>query len=468
MSRAAPNKAAGAGTTTDSVVPTLRVMRLQSPELHKPFAPGLEPSNNSLQNALCLPDSIAVFVGEKFTAYLGIINSNKYLPIRKLSVNAMLQTPTNRWQLHSPLDAGSSVGGGMDVAPNAGVDAIVSHDIEEPGQHILRVEVSYISAEGNSKTFRKFYRFQVVTPILVSCKVLRAGDATCFVSVLVEWNSETEQQQPSSPSGSSNNADKKPQLMMSEVEIQPQSGLTVTRVDDTAAADNKQTLTAVDLLEQLHLLTPGGSYQYLFKLQATSKEAILRGVAAGDTLGKAVVTWCKAMGETGRVLSPPIVCPVVNPEIPTRPNSNFVVYNSGLSVDVAAAVSLNNKNLIISDVAQRLPVTVEPIDPPTRMQLHVPREVQFLVVNHGTVPMNLQLQFRLSQMNGIAICGSSYQSLGEVSPNGGSTVASARFMPLAAGMLKVQGCYVQDLATEQEIAQPALFQTFVNDGQVEQ
>ena len=49
----------------------------------------------------------------------------------------------------------------MSILVAGWVDAIVSHDIEEAGQHILRVEVAYVTVEGHSKTFRKLYRFNV-------------------------------------------------------------------------------------------------------------------------------------------------------------------------------------------------------------------------------------------------------------------------------------------------------------------
>jgi hypothetical protein len=431
-------------------------MRLQSPQLHQPFS-GSIASTNIIQNSLCLPDSLGVFVGERFTAYLGILNASKSMSIRKLAVSALLQTPTQRWNLPSPLDPASSVNGGTDIAPNSGIDAIVSHDIEEHGQHILRVEVSYINEEGNTKTFRKFYRFQVVSPLIVTSKVLRAGDTACFVSVIVSWNSADQ------PQNDDNNA----QLLISEVDFAPSPGLTATSLNTKVDFEAKDKPSAIDLFDKLTLLTYDGCCRYLFKVEATSKEAIFQGVVHGDNLGRAIVTWRKAMGETGRIASSPVLCPAAQPEIPTlgsNAEKNFVVFNSGLPVDVAASAASSSKGIsdgTASDLAKRLPVTVQPIDSPALMQLHSAHEVEFLVVNHGTLPMNLQLRFRMPPTSGLSVCGISCQTLGEVPPNGGSTVAAVRFMPLAAGLLTVKGCSIIDVASEKEIAQPALFQTFV-------
>lgn len=85
-----------------------------------------------------------------------------------------------------PLKRGNS-NGGVDVPPEAGIDAIVSHVLEEPGQHILRVEVGYGSADGQ-KTLRKFYRFQVSVPLIIDASAYKSGESTCFVSLDVQNN----------------------------------------------------------------------------------------------------------------------------------------------------------------------------------------------------------------------------------------------------------------------------------------
>ena len=77
--------------------------------------------------------------------------------------------------------------GGVDVGPESGIDAIVSHVLEEPGQHILRVEVGYGSPEGQ-KTLRKFYRFQVSVPLILCASTFKIDESTCFVSLDVQNN----------------------------------------------------------------------------------------------------------------------------------------------------------------------------------------------------------------------------------------------------------------------------------------
>ena len=212
----------------------------------------------------------------------------------------------------------------------------------------------------------------------------------------------------------------------------------------------------------------------------------MRGIAAGDELGKAVFTWSKTMGETGRIASSAIRCPAIarptpdpadgnlndnnNQNDPLVSDKNFVVHGSGLSVDVAAAAAKRAAangvmpGLGVKAIDKLLPVTVEPIRPPTRLQLAVPQEFQFLVMNHTTNPMTVQLQLRFEDQNqmGLAVCGHSFKSLGELPPHGGCTIVKMRLTAIAAGLLRCHGCYVVDLTTGKEIAQPPLFDVFVD------
>lgn len=448
----------------ETAVPTLRVMRLQNPELHTPSSGCLD-NQPLLNNALCLPDSLDVYVGETFTAYLGVINSSRQTSIRRLTVTAQLQTPTQRWQLPSPLDGsttsttavtGATAGGlqgyGMDVPPMAGVDAVVSHAIEEPGQHILRVEVSSLAADGNLKTFRKFYRFQVTHPVVLRERAVRAGDAACWVTLSIEYVNNAEY------------ANSKDVMVIANVEFQTSNGLTakcvgkptiqrtnnnnnntsygkkISEVKEETGA--KSTLNVLELYDQAHIMQRGTVVRYLFHVQATSEESKLRGLASDDSLGKVVVTWRKSMGEQGRISSAPIICPAANLHGP--------VFQSGFSVDVAASPKL----------AYEYPVTVEPIQSPRRMTWQVPTKLQFLVVNHSTMDKTLQLQFRATG-SGLSVYGQSCISLGTVPADGGSKVATVNFVALTAGLLHLDGCYVLDLATDTTIAQPTLMDVLV-------
>ena len=442
--------------------------------------------------------------------------------MRGLTVSSQLQTPTRRIVLPSKLDgtptdippssssssSSSSLGDAAASSSAGGVDAIVSRQLDESGSHILRVEVGYLANDGVQKSIRKFYRFNVSIPLRISEYVLRSGDATCLVSITVENIMEKQlpqQQQPSSAVGVVGGQGDA--VTISSVGFAASSGLTARQIttldnDDDDDDDNTNnnisskskssnlnpanpsSLSALQLFDKCGRLKPGERHRYLFSITTASDEAALRGIAFGDDLGQAVVTYHKSMGEMGKVYSSVVVCPptaylMPQPQPKTGAtstegataiatiNPKFVVHRSGLSVDVAAASAQRSisgqrgsggSSRSLDDI---LPVTVEPIDPPSTMELSVPVQVPLLIVNHSNRSMNLQLQLRLSDMTGVVVCGPSYISLGEVPPSGGSCTMDVRFVALVAGLFAVQGCYVVDLFTGMELQQPALFDVFV-------
>lgn len=429
---------------------------------------------------LTLPDSFGVIhVGETFTAYLGVLNVSCDLMVTNLSVTAALQTPSRRFTLSSNLDENNNKGG-MTIAPAKGVDAIVSRALEEVGQHILRVEVGY---GDTNKSIRKFYRFNVANPLHIRELTMRAGDASCFVSIAIE------------------NVTANSSLTTSGADFHPPHGLTSQMIggpkcsgeliqeqlkSEHNSSSNVSPLSALTLFDNCGRLDPGESFRYLFLIKASSQDAKLRGIAAGDELGKAIFTWKKSMGEAGRIASAAVLCPPTTPAtstLSTSSNTKFVVHGSGLSVDVAAAaanrytsststtstngIPTNSDNYETTSLDEVLPVTVEPIDPPSTMELGIPTQIQLLVVNHTEKEMNLQLQLRPQHMSGVVVCGSSSTNLGLVQPSGGSSVVRVNLVPLVAGLFRVQGCWIVDLITGREIEQPPLFHVFVQKDYVD-
>ena len=489
---------ASPSTPTDqplpTAAPTLKVMRLQAPQLGQPTGGSLGP-HSILGPGCTLPDTFGVIhIGEVFTAYLGVLNADDHLPIRNLAVTAQLQTPSRRWPLPCGFEGVGSAGAGgsdandddegqgpIDVSPGSGVDAIVSRPLEEIGQHILRVEVAYGSGP-TSRTLRKFYRFNVSSPLHIRELTVRAGDDRCYVSIAVENAS-------GAGAGTGGGG-----LTICGADFHPPAGLVAERVgggvgggtqasiaaDGSDHADCGERTSAASLYETSGRLEPGESYRYLFLVRAASEDAALRGIACGDELGKAVFAWRKAMGESGRIASASVRCPPAQPPglvsedgttSVVAASSKFVVHRSGLSVDAAAAAANrlargegSAQQTAQSNLDKLLPVTVEPIDPPTSLELGKPVEIKLLIVNHSSEAMSLQLQMRLAQMSGVVVCGRSFKNLGEVPPSGGSSVVEIRVVALVAGMFYVQGCSVVDLMSGREVAQPPLFNVFVEGG----
>lgn len=447
---------ASSGSQADTAVPSLKVMRLQKPDLHMPTAGTLQ-TNSLLGPAMCLPDSFGVIhVGETFTAYLGALNVSKSLNVTKLTCTAQLQTPSQRWHLASTLDEGNA-SGGVEIPPESGVDAIVSHALEEPGQHILRVEVGYAGGDGSIKTLRKFYRFQVSNPLRISELTFRSSDVCCYVSVSLE-----------------NNVDEaKGGLTICEAEFEAADGLTAEQIGKLKGPTFL--VSGTEMFDSSGRLEAGHTLRYLFRVQGERSGETAKGIAVSDELGKAIFTWRKACGEMGRIASAPIVLsPMASPFIdPNNPGETmegtrnpFVVHckgRSGLSVDVASAAAARsaNQNRDRNTLDQRLPVTVEPIDPPSTIELGIPFQIDLLIINHSDREMALQLQFHLQHMTGVSVCGTSFKNLQDVPGRGGSVRAVMAFVPFASGLLQIAGCSVVDLDRGLSFPQPPLCQIIV-------
>jgi len=221
-STATPYSDVADAVTETTASPTLKVMRLQKPSLHTPTAGTISASSSLMQTAMCLPDSFGtISVGETFRAYLGALNTSRSKNVVELRIVAQLQTPSQRYQLvlknkNKRFDSDSnegegddSEGGGLNVEvvpPLECVDSIVSHGpLQEQGQHILRVEVSYVQVMGTTpqtsggggnnfitqsttttKSIRKFYRFQVTSPLSLGQEIWRRSDEDVFVSIEIK------------------------------------------------------------------------------------------------------------------------------------------------------------------------------------------------------------------------------------------------------------------------------------------
>lgn len=466
----------------ESATPMLKVMRIQAPELASTSTPSQTCSH--LSSSLILPDSFGVIhIGETFTAYLGALNISPAEKVTNLSISATLQTPTRRFPMPSPLENKfpttpdeSKNYVPINIEPMQGLDSIISRPLEETGQHILRVEVSYGGTDPSQKSYneklnegenpdtesprkllRKFYRFQVSSPLHIRELTLRGGESTCFVSLAVENASS-----PENGKGSG--------LTISQNDFQPFTGLSAQRVRQVTSKSSSQ-MTAAELFDDSGRLDPGESRRYLFKVNAASEDADMRGIASGDELGKAIVTWHKSMGEAGRIASTFVYCPLSSVNLSeesktSNDGSRFVVHGSGLSVDVSANSAYRSTHKSSNSeksvpLEEKFPVTVEPLSPPSEMIVGVDIDIDFLVVNHSSRPLDLQLQMRLPMMTGVVIYGQSFKNLGVVRSNGGSVVCSVKLIAMVPGLFYVGGCYVVDLNSGMEIEQPNLMSVLV-------
>ncbi|KAF9211815.1 hypothetical protein BGZ59_007575 [Podila verticillata] len=132
---------------------------------------------------LTMPASFGnIYLGETFTSYI-CANNEWTHPVRDVILKAELQTSTLRFALsntlsssRSPSDSPSGIpaatGGHIQLLESGRTnEMIVSHEIKELGIHILVCSVQYTTLDGQQKSFRKFYKFQVLNPLSVKTKV---------------------------------------------------------------------------------------------------------------------------------------------------------------------------------------------------------------------------------------------------------------------------------------------------------
>lgn len=281
--------------TADTVQPTLRVMRLYKPYLHisTPAAEVTQfsrcsavESDFALTQLLLLPESFGdIYIGETFSAYMSAINSTD-LVLRSVTLNTRLQTPNNA-QVDLPdirADPAASEEAALTPMKEAlhkdeALDMVVKHTLNLLGTHTLRVTVQYIDPRtSEKKSTRKFYRFSVLNPVTVRCKLI-------------------DQQQKYYVQCSVTNVTKS-LLIINNCQLQLERPFTDAEpLFGNAVTDGRP----VDLLDSLSMLAPDECYSCAF---AVDKPLVASD--AGQVIGKLQLSWTSAMGEHGIIVGDPI------------------------------------------------------------------------------------------------------------------------------------------------------------------
>ena len=136
-------------------------------------------SDFNISPYVMLPDSFGdIYVGELFSAYIAVLNGMQDRQFEEVSLAIRLQTAnlTHDFADVRPSE-GITSGYSKSLSPNASMDMVVQHYISEPGVHTLRVSVQYADYITNEpKTIRKFYRFNVTSPMEIKASVHEIND----------------------------------------------------------------------------------------------------------------------------------------------------------------------------------------------------------------------------------------------------------------------------------------------------
>lgn len=128
-----------------------------------------------LSSHLLLPDSFGdIYLGEKFSAYVAIVNGFPQVPFYNVVLSVRLQTETSVVELQDTRPTNQIINAQQKTSTfpqlncNESADVLIQHTLSELGTHTLRVSVQYcLYPGGEVKSMRKFYRFNVLMPLIV-------------------------------------------------------------------------------------------------------------------------------------------------------------------------------------------------------------------------------------------------------------------------------------------------------------
>ncbi|GMF29028.1 unnamed protein product [Phytophthora lilii] len=397
-------------------------MRLYKPKLYAQGASGgsMLPTSMSdatatqhefaLSSMLILPDSFG---------YISVINPYS-CELRDVGLSANIQCANDRVELHDNRYART----GKLPPPNpvavlpagSSLDMVVDYPLNQVGNHVLRVGVAYVDPlTGESKSLRKFYRFAVQNPLVITFKQHSAATQLQYGEAIVE--------------AQIRNVSKLP-LFVDSIKFLPLAPFTseemVVNVVDKKAEGEQASIQ--DLLSLNNgpqtLVYPQEELQRVFRVSYDpASDPTLLSTQGSQNLGRLHVGWKTSMGEAGSVQSQPVMRKV-----------------SGSSSHATAGAS---------------DVTVAVEELPKEVAVGQPFIVAVSVTNKSTRSLALQLQFRKGLMHGIVCSSASHQNLGMLEARTARTVW-VEFLPVVGGLQVLGGPVCVDIRSGQEFAQVAV------------
>ncbi|KAL7687247.1 putative trafficking protein particle complex subunit 13 [Plasmopara halstedii] len=408
--------------TPSSVQPTLKVMRLYKPKLYVQGVSGgsLLPTSMSeatatqhefaLSSMLILPDSFGeIFLGNTFSSYISVINPYS-CDLRDVGLSANIQCANDRVELHDNRFART----GKFPPPNpvavlpagSSLDMVVDYPLNQVGNHVLRVGVAYVDPiTGENKTLRKFYRFGVQNPLVITFK----------------QNSSPQHESESIVEAQIRNVSKLP-LFVDSITFLPllpftSEEMAIHGTDIEEKNTSLSNLLALNNTSQT-LVYPQEEIQRVFRVWFDpASDPTLLNTQGSQSLGRLHVGWKTSMGEAGSV------------------QSQLVMRK--LSDTVAA----RNSNVMIA-------IT----EVPKEVAVGQPFIAAISVTNNTAKSLTLQLQYRKEMMRGIVCSSLSYQTLDLLEPKT-MTIVWKEFLPIVGGLQVLGGPVCVDIHSGQELTQ---------------
>lgn len=236
----------------------------------------------TLSPFLLLPDSFGdIYSGEKFSAYIAIVNGYPNVAFLQVALAVRLQTPTKTIDLSDIRSTISGNGPSIQTTRTVGFndqyDMTVEQKLSEYGIHTLRVSVSYYLPTHNEvKTLRKFYRFNVLQPLVIQSHFIEVNGRPMVQCDIT-------------------NATKSVMYIDSVSFVPTLKGLSFTPITALLESPSSTKGASDDMtVGDLILLQAGDSYSSSFASSSTGPHSI---DYRKNTVGYPVVRWCACMGE---------------------------------------------------------------------------------------------------------------------------------------------------------------------------
>ncbi|RKP15096.1 hypothetical protein BJ684DRAFT_7545 [Piptocephalis cylindrospora] len=361
------------------------------------------------ESQLALPTSFgAIYLGESFPAYLSMTNDSAREAARDVVIKAELQTSTQRFILIDTADSPTPV-----MPPQALTEYLIKHEVKELGVHVLVCSVQYTAKQlgttGQSRderrSFRKFYKFQVLNPLAVKTKVNSRLDARVFLEVQVQNITQDPmclEKLNLDPAGPFAVRDLNIRLDPAEAVQGPQSQASESESGSESEEDSSPDSPVAHIFGDTNFLLPGDVRQYLYLLHPKDDLSVANALTS-NALGKLDIVWRFSFGETGRLQTSQL----------TR------------RVPVADAIQVITRR-VQDDVQVERPFTID-----------------LRIFNRTDAPMKLQLSAVKAKMGAVLMRGQASRALGEVRPQG-DVECTLEFLPLAPGLHTVSGVRVSD------------------------
>ncbi|XP_065331752.1 trafficking protein particle complex subunit 13 [Cloeon dipterum] len=209
---------------------------------------------------LLLPQSFGnLYLGETFSSYVCVQN-NSSVTVKDVAVKSDLQTSSQKVSL-------SAIRAPQELQPRHTVDEVIHHEVTELGTHILVCEVSYTSTAGLAKSFRKFFKIQVLNPLNVKTNFYNAESDDVYLEAQV-------QNMTAGP------------ICLEKVQLESSTAFTVRSLNQ---------VNGRSVFGSVNVVQPQACRQFLYCLSPKPS------LASATNIGKLDIVWRSNLGERGRL-----------------------------------------------------------------------------------------------------------------------------------------------------------------------